>query len=89
VASCYENGNEPSGSIEAGNFLIMWSTISISKITLLHGITCSLFGCSSHDILTRDRRLLNVVYTFRILLTEVPTLMPSAWMLSDSWGHWL
>jgi hypothetical protein len=38
--------------------------------------------------MTIDRHLVNVVYFFWIVM-EVPTFMPSAWMLGDSGGHWL
>jgi hypothetical protein len=33
------NGNQSSGSINEGNFLTSWVTISFSRSTLLHGVT--------------------------------------------------
>jgi hypothetical protein len=38
VAETSECGNEPSGSINAGNFLTSCKPVSFSRSTLLHGV---------------------------------------------------
>jgi hypothetical protein len=38
VAGNFECGNEPSGSIKYGNFLISYKPVSFSRRTLLHGV---------------------------------------------------
>jgi hypothetical protein len=42
VGSC-EHGNEPSGSIKAGNFLTIGVTVSFSRRTLLHRINYEVY----------------------------------------------
>jgi hypothetical protein len=39
VAGSYECGNEPSGSINAGNFLSSLGRVSFSGRTMLHGVS--------------------------------------------------
>jgi hypothetical protein len=40
VAGSCEHGTESSGSINAGYFLTRWVTVSLSRRTLLYGVSC-------------------------------------------------
>ena len=44
MAGTCKCGNEPSGSINAGNFLTSWEPVSFPRRTLLHGVSKSRYN---------------------------------------------
>jgi hypothetical protein len=70
VAAPRQHGNEPSGSIRGGDFLIRCVTISFSRKVLLQGVSC----ISNEDTIQKHFRSLIVLSYFNLHYEMIHTV---------------